>query len=61
MQKLIYEAVIVGIITLLASNFFNTKSKIQVFFMGVCIHLFFEYLGLNKYYCENGYACSGEK
>ena len=25
MQKLIYEAVIVGIITLLASNFFNTK------------------------------------
>jgi hypothetical protein len=61
MQKLIIEAVVVGIMTLVASKFIDTKSKIQVFLMGVCIHLFCEYTGLNRYYCENGNACLRKK
>jgi hypothetical protein len=61
MQKLIIEAVVVGIMTLVATNFIDTKSQIQVFLMGVFIHLFCEYTGINRYYCENGNACLRKK
>ena len=51
------EAIVVGLVTVIASNFFDMKSKAQIFFMGVLIHFAFELLGANAYYCKHGAAC----
>lgn len=57
LKQLTIEALVVGLITLLASNFFNMKSKTQIFLMGVVIHIVFELSGANAYYCKHGAAC----
>ena len=57
LKQLTIEALVVGLITLLASHFFNMKSKLQIFIMGVVIHIVFELSGANAYYCKHGAAC----
>ena len=77
MQKLIFESLLIGIITAILGNLmikivtrFNTVEKndnltfvldsykdtyiipISLFFTGILIHVFLEYIGLNKWYCE---------
>ena len=58
LKQLTIEALVVGLITLIASNFFNMKSKAQIFLMGVVIHIVFELSGANAYYCKHGAACN---
>ena len=35
----------------------NYVMELSLFFTGVVSHLFFELVGLNKWYCKNGIAC----
>lgn len=65
MNSLFAEAVIVGIVTMIAFNRFFIRIlnsypnsiEIFAFVMGCLIHLGFERIGANKWYCKNGYAC----
>jgi hypothetical protein len=57
MMQLMIEAIIVGFITTIASYGFDTTKKLNLFLMGVVIHLVFEIVGANKMYCKSGYAC----
>ena len=36
----------------------NFVMEITLFFTGVFAHLAFELMGINKWYCKNGCACS---
>lgn len=82
MSQLIYEAVSVGIMTVLFGNVIacvldfailspKLKTKLPIltsrdsffhmgillFLTGVSIHLFCELIGLNRWYCKEGFAC----
>ena len=35
----------------------NHIMEISLFFIGFLTHLFFEFTGLNKWYCRKGFAC----
>ena len=35
--------------------------EITLFFTGVFVHLSFELLGINRWYCKNSYACEEEE
>ena len=35
----------------------NYVMEISLFLIGVITHLFFEFTGLNKWYCRKGFAC----
>ena len=35
----------------------NHIMEISLFFIGVFTHFFFEFTGLNKWYCSKGFAC----
>ena len=35
----------------------NYGMEIRLFLIGFLAHLFFEYTGINKWYCKNGIAC----
>jgi len=35
----------------------NHIMEIALFFTGFSVHLICEFLGINKWYCKNGYAC----
>ena len=35
----------------------NYVMEISLFLTGVVSHLFFEFLGINKWYCKKGFAC----
>lgn len=39
----------------------NYVMQISLFFTGVVIHLFCELVGINRWYCRNGYACLQKK
>lgn len=39
----------------------KTKYYVTTFLIGVITHLIFEYMGANKWYCKNGYACIADK
>lgn len=59
---LLVEAFVVGIIFLLLFKFFNIFMKnynieIKLILTGILGHLFFEFSGINKYYCIHGVAC----
>jgi hypothetical protein len=71
--KLITEAVVVGIVTVIVGYFVDILFKIiekessgrfthpehyvRLFFIGVLAHFGFEFLGFNKWYCTHGNAC----
>ena len=57
LKQLMIEALVVGIVTLIGSYVFDLNKKNQVFMMGVLIHLCFELVGANTYYCKHGAAC----
>lgn len=56
-KQLVIEAIVVGLVTLIGSYLFNLRKKLHVFVMGVLIHLCFELVGANRYYCKHGAAC----
>ena len=35
----------------------NYVMELSLFFAGFVTHIFFEFVGLNKWYCRNGIAC----
>ena len=68
MQKLLIEAVSVGVIVVVIGMLINCcmeKVKIErtkkhvlaLFISGVVTHIICEAVGLNKWYCKNGNAC----
>lgn len=64
-MKVLIEAVFVGlslaVFTRLMrlADFANTQNEfVFMFAIGFLIHLLFEVLGLNKWYCKNGAACN---
>ena len=65
MFYLLFEAFLVGLVTLLCGfiikkilNYFKLNNIYLLFlFLGIFTHLFFEYVGLNNYYCKYGNAC----
>ena len=66
-QKLIIEAVAVGIGLVVLWYLFNIINKkftnkdnimITLFIVGALFHLIAEFSGVNKWYCRNGNACS---
>lgn len=61
--KLLIEALFVGILLVIVGNFtLGKKTDLKkLFFTGVLVHIIFEVLGLNKWYCVNGVACRGLK
>lgn len=68
MQKLLIEALFVGVLVVvigMAINMCMEKVKLErtrkqvlaLFISGVVTHIICEYVGLNKWYCKNGNAC----
>jgi hypothetical protein len=73
MKKLIGEALVVGVVTVVIGfvvdkvlkmydnvNISQSLGKeffIRLFFIGLLAHFSFEFLGLNKWYCTHGNAC----
>ena len=64
-MKLLIEAIFVGLSLAVFTHFIkiadvlNTKNHfLFMFAVGFMIHLVFEALGLNRWYCKNGAACS---
>ena len=60
--ELIIEALVVGIVIVISGHivghFLKVKSNpILIFFTGILTHFAFEFLGFNKWYCKNGFAC----
>ena len=49
---LIIEAITVGVVMMFLGPFIPSN-----FLLGVIVHLLFEYIGANKWYCKNGNAC----
>lgn len=70
MNLLFKEAFVVGIILLLVSipimkiqqcicpKPSTTAYYISTILIGIIVHLFCEYAGINQYYCKNSYACN---
>jgi hypothetical protein len=70
-KQLIIEAVVVGVLTVVVGLLtaailknvgtthmgFYTKISVWLFCTGAAIHLVCQATGINKYYCNNGYAC----
>ena len=64
-QKLIIEAVVVGIglmvlwylMNLVDQNIWKKNMLVSMFITGVVFHLIAEFTGVNKWYCTNGNAC----
>lgn len=61
--KLLIEAFFVGILLVIIGKFILGKDIDikKLFFTGVIVHLICEVVGLNKWYCKNGVACTGLK
>ena len=65
-MKLLIEAFFVGLSLAVFTHIIkiadvvNTKNHfVFMFVVGFLLHLVFEVLGMNKWYCKNGSACSG--
>ena len=64
-MKLLIEAIFVGLSLAIFTHMIKIADVIKtdnhfvfMFIVGFLIHLVFEALGLNKWYCKNGAACS---
>ena len=57
-MKVIVEAVVVGISLLVFAKALKMLNVTNLFVVGFLIHLVFEILGLNKWYCKHGAACN---
>lgn len=59
-MQLIYETILIGFLTvliyLIIDKFVECKYR-KIFLVGVIIHLFCEFSGINRWYCKNGNAC----
>ena len=69
MIKLLVEALVVGVSTLLVGIVFywlygklfgdkGYRVELTLFVTGVFLHLFFQATLVNRWYCYNGYACN---
>ena len=59
-MQLVFETIIIGILTLLLYFFIEKNVKnmyFRIFILGASIHLFCEFTGINGWYCKNGNAC----
>jgi hypothetical protein len=57
--KVITEAVVVGLMLAAAGTTFLKKLDFKsLFILGAAFHLLCEMLGINRWYCANGAACS---
>lgn len=58
-MKLLVEAGVVGLVTLGAGSLLlgPNVSKTRLFLLGSGLHLGFEAVGLNRWYCREGVAC----
>jgi hypothetical protein len=69
-MQLLYEGISVGILVIIMGYFIiylmkkmklnmskNNQMTLGFFSLGVFIHLFCEFTGINKWYCKNGNAC----
>tara|TARA_B110000858_G_C17798317_1_gene473745 strand:+ start:215 stop:415 length:201 start_codon:yes stop_codon:yes gene_type:complete len=64
-MKLLIEAFFVGLSLAVFTHMIKIADIVKtdnhfvfMFIVGFLIHLMFEILGLNKWYCKNGAACS---
>lgn len=57
-MKVIVEAVVVGISLLVFAEGLKMLNVTNLFVVGFLIHLVFEILGLNRWYCKHGAACN---
>ena len=56
-RQLIVEAFVVGLVLAVVGSFISMESMTSRFLVGVAIHLGFEALLFNKWYCKRGAAC----
>lgn len=70
-MEVLIEGVVVGILVVVVgyllgylvsfdstlSNMYESSLMVKFFLSGFITHLSFEYLGFNKWYCKNGFAC----
>jgi hypothetical protein len=60
--KVLIEAIFVGILLVVVGMFtLKTKKIVPLFLTGALVHIICEIVGLNKWYCKNGSACTGLK
>jgi len=64
-KNLLIEAIVAGLGFIVASEGLKMLDKkvnehiyVVLFFSGFTLHLLSEFLGINKWYCVNGNACS---
>lgn len=57
-MNVIVEAGVVGISLLVFAKVLKMFNVTNLFVVGFLIHLVFEILGLNRWYCKYGAACS---
>lgn len=57
LRQLLIEALVVGLVTGLAVVAHDPKTFADGMLLGVGVHLAFELLGANRYYCSHGAAC----
>ena len=65
MMKVLSEAIFVGLSLAVFTHIIQLSDIVKtdnhfifMFIVGFLIHLAFEILGLNKWYCKNGAACN---
>jgi len=58
LQTVMFEAIVIGIMNLMffySLSIFIKNPMIALFIAGALIHLVFEYLGLNEWWCKSTY------
>lgn len=63
LTKVFIEALFVGILLVIVGKF-TLRNNIDIkklFITGIIVHILCEIVGLNRWYCKNGAACTGLK